>query len=149
MRSVVQRVREARVKVEGQLIAEIGAGLVILLGVGTDDTDSDTQYIADKVAHLRIFEDDQGKMNLSALDLNKEILVVSQFTLLGDSRRGRRPSFGGAAEPAIAEAYYQQVVRELKGLGLKVETGQFQAEMLVEIFNDGPVTLLIDSRRQF
>jgi len=149
LRSVVQRVREARVTVEGQLIAEIGEGLVILLGVGTDDTDSDTQYIADKVAHLRIFEDNQGKMNLSALDLNKEILVVSQFTLLGDSRRGRRPSFGEAAEPTVAATYYQQVVKELKGLGLKVETGQFQAEMLVEIFNDGPVTLLIDSRRQF
>lgn len=149
MRAVVQRVREARVKVEDQLLAETGAGLVVLLGVENGDNQSDMQYIADKVACLRVFDDSQGKMNLSALDLDKEILVVSQFTLAGDVRKGRRPSFSGAADPAVAEVYYEQVVQKLRELGLKVATGQFQAEMLVEIFNDGPVTLLLDSRRRF
>ena len=149
MRAVVQRVREARVKVADQWLAEIGAGLVVLLGVENGDNPGDIKYIADKVAHLRIFDDSQGKMNLSALDLHQEILVVSQFTLAGDVRKGRRPSFTGAAEPALAEVYYEQVVQGLRELGLKVATGQFQAEMLVEIFNDGPVTLLLDSRRRF
>ncbi len=149
MRAVVQRVREARVKVADQWLAEIGAGLVVLLGVENDDNPGDIKYIADKVARLRIFDDSQGKMNLSALDIDKEILVVSQFTLAGDARKGRRPSFSGAAEPGVAEVYYEQVVQELRKLGLKVATGKFQAEMLVEIFNDGPVTLLLDSRRRF
>lgn len=149
MRAVVQRVREARVKVKDQLLAETGAGLVVLLGVENGDNLNDVQYIVDKVANLRVFGDSQGKMNLSALDLDKEILVVSQFTLAGDVRKGRRPSFSGAAEPAVAEIYYEQVVQGLRELGLKVLTGQFQAEMLVEIFNDGPVTLLLDSRRRF
>ncbi len=149
MRAVVQRVREARVKVKDQLLADTGAGLVVLLGVENGDNLNDVQYMVDKVANLRVFDDSQGKMNLSALDLDKEILVVSQFTLAGDVRKGRRPSFSGAAEPAVAEIYYEQVAKNLRELGLKVLTGQFQAEMLVEIFNDGPVTLLLDSRRQF
>jgi D-tyrosyl-tRNA(Tyr) deacylase len=135
--------------VEGEIIAGISEGLVVFLGVGVGDSNTDVRFLVDKVANLRIFEDAQGKMNLSVLDLDKELLVVSQFTLYGDSRKGRRPSFTEAAEPAEANAYYQQVVAGLRGLGLKVQTGQFQAQMLVEIHNDGPITLLLDSRRQF
>ncbi len=149
MRAVIQRVSAARVTVAGQTVGKIGEGLVILLGVGTGDGETDVQYMVEKVANLRIFEDTQGKMNLSALDLQKELLVVSQFTLYGDSRKGRRPSFSAAAAPEVANALYLQVVEGLKEAGLKVETGQFQAHMQVEILNDGPVTLLLDSRRQF
>ncbi|NLC07130.1 MAG: D-tyrosyl-tRNA(Tyr) deacylase [Syntrophomonadaceae bacterium] len=147
MRAVVQRVREARVTVDDELIASIGEGLVVLLGVKHGDNSSDVQYLVDKIANLRVFEDDNGKMNLSVLELSKEVLVVSQFTLYGDCRKGRRPSFTEAAEPTEANALYQQLVEGLTNLGLKVQTGQFQARMLVEIFNDGPVTLLLDSSR--
>ncbi|MGI6648018.1 MAG: D-aminoacyl-tRNA deacylase [Bacillota bacterium] len=147
MRAVVQRVREARVTVDDELIASIGEGLVVLLGVKHGDNSSDVQYLVDKIANLRVFEDDNGKMNLSALELAKEVLVVSQFTLYGDCRKGRRPSFTEAADPTEANALYRQLVESLTKLGLKVQTGQFQAQMLVEIFNDGPVTLLLDSSR--
>lgn len=147
MRAVVQRVREARVTVDDELIASIGEGLVVLLGVKHGDNSSDVQYLVDKIANLRVFEDDNGKMNLSALELSKEVLVVSQFTLYGDCRKGRRPSFTEAADPTEANALYRQLVESLTKLGLKVQTGQFQAQMLVEIFNDGPVTLLLDSSR--
>jgi D-tyrosyl-tRNA(Tyr) deacylase len=147
LRAVVQRVREARVTVDDELIASIGEGLVVLLGVKHGDNSSDVQYLVDKIANLRVFEDDNGKMNLSALELAKEVLVVSQFTLYGDCRKGRRPSFTEAADPTEANALYRQLVESLTKLGLKVQTGQFQAQMLVEIFNDGPVTLLLDSSR--
>jgi D-tyrosyl-tRNA(Tyr) deacylase len=147
LRAVVQRVREARVTVDDELIASIGEGLVVLLGVKHGDNSSDVQYLVDKIANLRVFEDDNGKMNLSALELSKEVLVVSQFTLYGDCRKGRRPSFTEAADPTEANALYRQLVESLTKLGLKVQTGQFQAQMLVEIFNDGPVTLLLDSSR--
>lgn len=147
MRAVVQRVREARVTVDDELIASIGEGLVVLLGVKHGDNSSDVQYLVDKIANLRVFEDDNGKMNLSALELSKEVLVVSQFTLYGDCRKGRRPSFTEAADPTEANALYRQLVESLTKLGLKVQTGQFQVQMLVEIFNDGPVTLLLDSSR--
>lgn len=149
MRAVVQRVRKARVRVDGKMIAHIGEGLAVLLGVGNNDGNKDVDYLVDKIANLRIFEDEQGKMNLSALDLQKEILVVSQFTLYGDCRKGRRPGFSDAAEPFVADQLYQQVVKGLRDLQLKVETGKFQTKMLVEIFNDGPVTLLLDSKREF
>jgi D-tyrosyl-tRNA(Tyr) deacylase len=147
LRAVVQRVREARVTVDDELIASIGEGLVVLLGVKHGDNSSDVQYLVDKIANLRVFEDDNGKMNLSALELSKEVLVVSQFTLYGDCRKGRRPSFTEAADPTEANALYRQLVESLTKLGLKVQTGQFQVQMLVEIFNDGPVTLLLDSSR--
>lgn len=149
MRAVVQRVRSARVTVEDEVVGEIGPGLVVFLGVGEDDTSDDLSYLVDKVANLRIFEDDDGKMNYSALQLNLQVLVVSQFTLWGDCRRGRRPSFSHAAPPEKAVAMYEEYVRRLQGAGLSVETGRFQAMMTVSVENDGPVTILLDSDRLF
>lgn len=149
MRAVVQRVSRAAVRVDGATVGEIGPGALILLGVGHGDTVDDARYIAEKVAHLRIFEDDDGKMNRSLLDCGGAALVVSQFTLHGDVRKGRRPSFAGAAPPAQAEALYEACCRELAALGVPVQTGQFQAMMDVELVNDGPVTILIDSDRVF
>jgi D-tyrosyl-tRNA(Tyr) deacylase len=149
MRAVAQRVTDAHVMVQGEIVGKIGSGLLILLGVGRADAQSDADYLADKLINLRIFDDSQGKMNLSLLDVNEEMLVVSQFTLYGDVRRGRRPSYADAAEPAAANALYEYFVQRLRGLGIKVETGVFQADMKVSLTNDGPVTILLDSKRNF
>lgn len=146
MRAVVQRVLSSSVKVDGHEIARIGHGLAVLLGVSRDDTIKDVNFLAEKIANLRIFEDDAGKMNLSALDVGAEVLVVSQFTLLGDCSKGRRPGFDKAAAPEIAESLYNEFVDMLRACGVPVQTGRFQAEMLFEIANDGPVTLLLDTR---
>lgn len=149
MRAVVQRVTSARVTVDDRVIGEIGAGLLVLLGVEQGDSTADVHYVSTKIRDLRIFGDDAGKMNLSVLDRQGAVLVVSQFTLAGDARNGRRPSFASAAPPQIARALYEDVVRELKTSGLRVETGEFQAMMLVGLVNDGPVTILLDSRKTF
>jgi D-tyrosyl-tRNA(Tyr) deacylase len=149
MRAVVQRVTTARVTVGERVSGEIGAGLLVLLGVEQADGPSDVHYIASKIRDLRIFPDEAGKMNVSVLDKRGSVLVVSQFTLAGDARNGRRPSFASAAPPEIANALYQDVVRELQGCGLRVETGEFQAMMQVALVNDGPVTILLDSRKTF
>ena len=149
MRAVVQRVTSARVTVDTRVTGEIGIGLMVLLGVQDGDGAADVQYIASKIRDLRIFSDEAGKMNLSVLDRQGGVLVVSQFTLAGDARNGRRPSFASAAPPQIARALYEDVVRELKTSGLRVETGEFQAMMQVALVNDGPVTILLDSRKTF
>lgn len=149
MRLVVQRVRRGSVKVEGRLISEIDSGLVALLGVGQDDTRSDAVYLAEKVARLRLFEDEAGKMNLSVLETGGSVLAVSQFTLYGDCRKGRRPGFSTAAPPDMARELYENFVDELGKLGLNVSTGCFRKHMEVEIINDGPVTLLLDSKKYF
>ncbi len=147
MRAVVQRVSRARVVVENKLTGEIGPGLVVLLGVGRDDNPAAASYLADKVANLRIFEDDQGKMNRSLLETGGSALVVSQFTLYGDARGQRRPSYLRAAPPEQAKALYEGFVAALRALGVKVETGVFQAMMSVELVNEGPVTILLDSEK--
>ena len=149
MRAVVQRVSSARVTVDDRVTGQIDRGLLVLLGVEQTDGPPDVQYIATKIRDLRIFADDAGKMNLSVLDRQGAVLVVSQFTLSGDARNGRRPSFASAAPPQIARALYEDVVRELKASGLRVETGEFQAMMQVALVNDGPVTILLDSRKTF
>lgn len=149
MRAVVQRVRRSSVKVDGQVTGEIGHGLMVLLGVEEKDTEKDLAYMVDKLPNLRIFEDPDGKMNLSLLDVGGALLVVSQFTLLGDARKGRRPGFTDAARPEKANAMYEQLVSEIRALGVQVETGQFQAHMMVDILNDGPVTILLDSHKLF
>lgn len=146
---MVQRVTSARVTVDDRVTGEIAAGLMVLLGVQDGDGPADVQYIAAKVRDLRIFADDAGKMNLSVLDRQGGVLVVSQFTLAGDARNGRRPSFASAAPPQIARALYEEVVRELATSGLRVATGEFQAMMQVALVNDGPVTILLDSRKTF
>ncbi|MDD4334407.1 MAG: D-aminoacyl-tRNA deacylase [Desulfotomaculaceae bacterium] len=149
MRLVVQRVRRGSVKVENRLISEIDCGLVALLGVGQGDTSRDAAYLAEKIARLRLFEDEAGKMNLSVLETGGAVLAVSQFTLYGDCRKGRRPGFSAAAPPDMARELYEIFVDELKKLGLKVSTGCFREHMEVEIINDGPVTLLLDSKKNF
>ena len=149
MRAVIQRVTSARVTVDDRTTGEIGPGLLVLLGVEQGDGPSDLKYIASKIRDLRIFADPEGKMNLSVLDTRGAVLVVSQFTLSGDARNGRRPSFASAAPPDIARALYEEVVRELRGCGLTVATGEFQAMMQVALVNDGPVTILLDSRKTF
>jgi D-tyrosyl-tRNA(Tyr) deacylase len=149
MRAVVQRVSRARVTVEGGEVGAIGRGLLVFLGVANDDGPTDVQYIAAKVRELRVFEDAAGKMNLALGDIGGAVLVVSQFTLYGDCRKGRRPSFDAAAPPAVARALYEDLVRSLREAGVRVETGSFQAHMAVDGVNDGPVTLLLDSARQF
>jgi D-aminoacyl-tRNA deacylase len=149
MRAVVQRVTSAKVTVGERITGEIGAGLLVLLGVEHNDGAGDVQYIASKIRDLRIFADDAGKMNLSVTDRQGGVLVVSQFTLSGDARNGRRPSFASAAPPQIARALYEDVVRELIAGGLRVATGEFQAMMQVALVNDGPVTILLDSRKAF
>jgi D-aminoacyl-tRNA deacylase len=149
MRAVVQRVSEARVRVAGQVVGEIARGLLVLLGVSGQDTAADVTYIASKIRGLRIFPDEQGKMNRSVEDIRGAVLLVSQFTLYGDARGGRRPSFIAAAPPDQAKALYEDAVREVRGAGLPVETGVFQADMQVELINDGPITLLLDSSKQF
>jgi D-tyrosyl-tRNA(Tyr) deacylase len=147
MRAVVQRVSRARVVVEGKVTGEIGPGLVVLLGVGREDSAAAVSYLAEKVANLRIFEDDQGKMNRSLLEAGGSALVVSQFTLYGDARGQRRPSYLRAAPPEQAKALYDEFVEALRALGVKVETGVFQAMMSVELVNEGPVTILMDSEK--
>jgi len=147
MRAVVQRVTEARVTVAGNITGQIGVGLVVLLGVARDDEDGDADYLADKIANLRVFQDDQGKMNRSILETGGQMLVVSQFTLYGDVRRGRRPSYIEAAEPDKANKLYEYFVERVRSFGLKVETGVFQAMMEVSLINDGPVTILLDSKK--
>jgi D-aminoacyl-tRNA deacylase len=149
MRAVVQRVTSARVTVDDRVTGEIGAGLLVLVGVEHGDGPADVQYISSKIRDLRIFPDDAGKMNLSVLDRRGSVLVVSQFTLAGDARNGRRPSFASAAAPQIAKDLYEDVVRELSASGLTVATGEFQAMMQVALVNDGPVTILLDSRKLF
>lgn len=146
MRAVIQRVKSASVAVAGTTVAAIGRGLVILLGLHNDDSEADAQFMAGKVAGLRIFEDEGGKFNLSALDVGAELLVVSQFTLYGDCRKGRRPSFTEAAPPEISHPLYDAFVRHLRESGLKIEEGVFGAKMLVAINNEGPVTLIVDSK---
>ena len=149
MRAVVQRVTSAKVTVGERTTGEIGHGLLVFVGVDQGDGPSDMQYIAAKVRDLRIFVDDNEKMNRSVLDIKGEVLVVSQFTLAGDARNGRRPSFASAAPPGIARALYEDVVRQLQGSGLRVAAGEFQAMMQVQLVNDGPVTILLDSRKTF
>lgn len=146
MKSVVQRVSRAQVSVGGEVIGKIDRGFLILLGVADGDTQGDAVFLAQKIAALRVFEDEAGKMNLALADVGGRVLVVSQFTLLGDCRKGRRPSFIHAARPETAIPLYECFVAELRGAGIDVETGRFQAHMDVELVNDGPVTLLIDSR---
>lgn len=145
MRALVQRVRRSAVYENGELRSEIGEGLLILLGVGKMDGEDALRFVAEKCANLRIFEDDAGKMNRSLLDVRGEALVVSQFTLYGDTRKGRRPGFTDAAPPEVAEPTYERFVETLRGMGLSVETGVFGAHMQVHIENDGPVTLLVES----
>lgn len=149
MRAVVQRVTGADVAVGDSLVGAIGCGLVVFLGVEEDDTARDVEYMAEKVSGLRIFEDGEGKMNLAVMDKNGEVLAISQFTLLGDARKGKRPSFIKAARPEKAKELYEEFVRLLKNRGLKVEAGIFQAEMLVRVNNDGPVTIILDSKKVF
>jgi D-tyrosyl-tRNA(Tyr) deacylase len=146
VKALLQRVTGASVSVNGELVGRIGLGLVVLVGVAQGDTDKDAQFLAQKTVNLRIFTDDAGKFNLSALDVNGELLVVSQFTLMADTRKGRRPSFVEAAPPEIAEELFKQFVAQVRASGLKVETGRFQQYMQVEIHNDGPVTIMLDSR---
>jgi D-tyrosyl-tRNA(Tyr) deacylase len=145
MRAVVQRVSRAKVTVAGVVTGEIERGFLVLLGVAVDDTQDDVVYLAQKIAGLRVFEDDAGKMNLALADVGGNMLVVSQFTLLGDCRKGRRPSFTRAAPPEKAAELYRSFVAEVRGQGIAVETGRFQEQMEVELVNDGPVTLLLDS----
>ena len=149
MRAVLQRVSEAAVVVDEQTVGAIGRGLLVLLGVGREDDESDVRYLAQKTAGLRIFKDEQGRMNRSVSDMGGSVLVVSQFTLYGDCRKGRRPGFSDAAPPQRADRLYRDYVAQLQTLGLTVATGVFQADMKVSLVNDGPVTFLLDSKREF
>lgn len=149
MRAVVQRVSRCRVQVDGEIVGQIGHGLLVLLGVGKADNEGAADYLVDKILGLRIFEDDQEKMNLSIQDKSGEMLVVSQFTLFGDVRRGRRPSFDGAARPDEAKRLYEYFVSKVREAGVRCETGRFQAMMDVELVNQGPVSILLDSEKLF
>ena len=149
MRAVVQRVSRAQVTVNGEVSGEIGLGLVVLLGVGRDDTEADAIYLSEKIGGLRVFEDAQGKMNRSVQDVGGSVLAVSQFTLYGDVRRGKRPSFDAAAPPEKARQLYEFFVEQIRGSGLRCETGRFQEMMKVELVNEGPVTILLDSKKGF
>ena len=149
MRAVVQRVSHAKVSVNGEVTGEIGRGLLILLGVASGDAPADADYLADKIVGLRIFEDSSGKMNLAVAEVGGALLVVSQFTLYGDVRRGKRPSFDGAAAPQAARQLYEYFVEKVRAAGLRCETGLFQETMQVELVNEGPVTILLDSAKTF
>ncbi len=146
MRAVIQRVRHAQVEVDSTIVGKIDKGLLVLLGVAQEDCERDVQFLAEKCSHLRIFADEEGKMNRSLLDVGGQMLVVSQFTLYGDCRKGRRPSFIEAAPPEIAKELYELFCQKVSEFGIAVERGQFQADMLVTLANDGPVTLLLESR---
>jgi D-tyrosyl-tRNA(Tyr) deacylase len=148
MKALIQRVTRASVSVESKVVGKIGRGLVVFIGVENGDSTEDIQYLTRKIVELRIFDDADGKFNLSALDVKGELLLVSQFTLLATTRKGRRPGFTDAAAPEIAETLFNQFVEQVRARGLKVETGRFQTHMLVEINNDGPVTIFIDSRER-
>jgi len=149
MRAVVQRVSRAEVRVEGRIVGAIGRGLLVLVGIAREDTPETGKVLAEKIANLRIFDDEQGRMNRSLLEAGGGVLCVSQFTLYGDCRKGRRPSYDRAASPEAARALYESFVESLGALGVKVETGEFRAMMDVELVNDGPVTLLLDTERMF
>lgn len=149
MRSVIQRVTSASVCVDNETVGEIGKGLLILLGVSDDDTDTDLKYIADKALNLRIFSDENDKMNLSVQDINGDILIVSQFTLYGDCRKGRRPSFDSAGTPEYANKMYEKFIEYCSSFGLKIQHGIFGADMKVNLLNDGPVTIMLDSKKLF
>jgi D-tyrosyl-tRNA(Tyr) deacylase len=149
MRAVIQRVKRAEVRVEGQVVGQIGVGLLVLVGVGKDDTPASGEALAEKVANLRVFDDEQGRMNRSLLEIGGQALCVSQFTLYGDCRKGRRPSYDRAAPPERALLLYESFVQSLRNLGIRTEMGRFRAMMDVELVNDGPVTLLLDLERLF
>jgi D-tyrosyl-tRNA(Tyr) deacylase len=149
MRAVVQRVSRAQVTVHGEIVGQIGRGLLVLLGVGRDDIEADATYLAEKIVGLRVFEDDQGKMNRSVQDVGGSVLAVSQFTLYGDVRRGKRPSFDAAAPPEKARILYEFFIEQIRAAGLRCEIGRFQAMMQVELVNEGPVTILLDSGKGF
>jgi len=149
MRAVVQRVVRAKVTVANSVVGEVGSGLLVLLGIAADDKPDDADYLAQKIVSLRIFDDEEGKMNVALKDNAGALLVVSQFTLYGDVRRGLRPSWSDAAQPEIAEPLYEYFVERCRGLVEQVQTGSFRKMMLVELVNDGPVTLMLDSRKQF
>ena len=149
MKALLQRVTRASVSIAGEVVGRVDRGLVVFVGVASGDTEKDAQYLAQKTANLRIFADDEGRFNISALNVSGELLVVSQFTLLADTKKGRRPSFTSAAAPAQAEELFERFITAVRNTGLKVETGRFQQYMQVEIHNDGPVTILLDSRDRF
>lgn len=149
MRAVVQRVSRAKVSVDGWTTGEIGLGVLVLVGVAHEDAEADVNYMADKIAGLRIFEDEEGKMNRSVVDVGGSVLAVSQFTLYGDVRRGKRPSFDAAAPPELARRLYELFVERIRSAGLRCETGRFQAMMQIELLNEGPVTILLDSKKEF
>jgi D-tyrosyl-tRNA(Tyr) deacylase len=149
MRCVIQRVSQATVKVNEKVVGEIRTGLLALIGIGTEDNEQDIEWLAEKIIGLRVFEDKEGKMNLSLSDIQGEILLVSQFTLFGDCRKGKRPSFSDAASPEIAKTLFEKLVAVLRSKGQKVETGEFQANMEVMLVNQGPVTILLDSKKNF
>lgn len=149
MRAVVQRVSSAEVRVDGKSVGQIGKGLLIYLGVGKDDSISEIEYMAEKVSGLRIFEDDNEKMNLSVQDIGGEILAISQFTLYGDVRKGKRPSFTDSAAPDKGEEFYNQFIKKIQDIGIIVKKGIFGAHMMIDYVNDGPVTILLDSKKQF
>jgi len=147
MRAVIQRVKSAEVEVNGRLAGKIERGLLVFVGVGKGDGEADISYLTTKIPDLRIFEDHSGKFNLSLKEVGGEMLIVSQFTLFGDTRKGRRPSFSDAEDPPVAKILYEQLIEKMKGQGIPVQTGEFQATMEVRLVNDGPVTLLLDSRK--
>lgn len=149
MRAVVQRVNRAEVRVEGRLVGRIAAGMVVLVGIGSEDSREAGEWLAEKIVHLRVFDDDTGKMNRSLLETSGAVLCISQFTLYGDCRKGRRPSYDRAAPPEAARVLYESFVAALRSHGVRVETGEFRAMMEVELVNEGPVTLLLDSERLF
>jgi D-tyrosyl-tRNA(Tyr) deacylase len=149
MRAVVQRVSSAEVRVDDKMVGRVGKGLLVYLGVGKEDTVSDIEYMADKVSGLRIFEDENGKMNLSVQDIRGEILAISQFTLYGDVRKGKRPSFSDSADPDKGEELYNQFISIIQGIGIRIDKGIFGAHMMGDYVNDGPVTILLDSKKQF
>lgn len=149
MRAVVQRVKKSSCRVDNEIVGKIDKGLLLLLGIGQDDNEKDLDYLVDKVLGLRIFSDEDGKMNLSLEDIGGQILIISQFTLYGDARKGKRPSFSKSSSPELGEKYYNQFIDKVKSKGIKTETGIFGAHMDIELINDGPVTILLDSKKSF